>query len=650
MSSSESEAFESADEDFDSQEKPVPERQKKVTKPVEIDKTSNNEAAIISSDKNDVRGNVNDGVVNKNKETSVKLDEPKKPSILDEYATPPSIVHCWEEGCNNSNFPTSQEVPKHTDKDEQKTCDPQRKTPERKTEQPKESESAAEEGWSDFDDWGDEDDAVDEKKPEANDQKKAATDADDTFFPVLKELSTPDTSNKNEKGLFQNLSKLVPNPTQMLSSYDTFPVLDKISTSNKCNEAKPFPVEEHVETPAPQKHETASAATAKSTSSWGWGGVVSLLSSATEGVTSALSSVIESGMGVPEPEEMAKLQKELEEKRKQSIATGEETPESRDKTPEDKVLHGLGHIVSGVTSIGNKVITGGLDTLEGIGKKTMTILQENDPLLLNKRKLLGLETDKPVLSQVLREAKKKSEEAENNLKQMQKHLYKKQLHFETLFDHYHGLVHLEALEMLSKQSSIRLESLMQPLSGKALAEVQETLNEVEEFCDLGDIENYDAPDDLYPVEELSEKLKNSVEDLGIEVEFPEILKCWEENSNWLKSTDEREAKEVYDKSLRSLAETAALIVHKMHKLAELLLVKEHHSTANEADSIVQLTTTFCWHINGVSNCFARKLNTFDTSEEISSMITNLFVEQSNSTSCIRNVFQLFIPILQVGAV
>jgi len=43
------------------------------------------------------------------------------------------------------------------------------------------------------------------------------------------------------------------------------------------------------------------------------------------------------------------------------------------------------------------VLTGGLDTLETIGKKTMEVLQEGDPGLMKKRALFS---GKPVLSQV----------------------------------------------------------------------------------------------------------------------------------------------------------------------------------------------------------------------------------------------------------
>ena len=67
-------------------------------------------------------------------------------------------------------------------------------------------------------------------------------------------------------------------------------------------------------------------------------------------------------------------------------------------------VFGFSHLMSGVSSItrlvettGSKVLTGGLDTLETIGKKTMEVLQEGDPGLKNKRALFS---EKTVLSQV----------------------------------------------------------------------------------------------------------------------------------------------------------------------------------------------------------------------------------------------------------
>lgn len=247
---------------------------------------------------------------------------------------------------------------------------------------------------------------------------------------------------------------------------------------------------------------------------WGWtpwGGMVQLISTA----TSHVSQAIESGIGVPNPEEIARLQHEESLKNREQGAV----PDIR---KDDKSML-LGNLMSGVSQIGNRVISGGLDTLEGIGKRTMTMLQENDPGLLNKRKMLGMmDKDTPVLSQILREAKEKTEEAEQNLKEMQKQRYKKQLHFESLFDDYHGLVHLEALEMLSQQSALKLKALMSQLTGLALSELEETLNEVKELCELPEMDNEDS-DGLHTTEELSDKFNTSVEDLDITVDFKDII-------------------------------------------------------------------------------------------------------------------------------
>lgn len=67
-------------------------------------------------------------------------------------------------------------------------------------------------------------------------------------------------------------------------------------------------------------------------------------------------------------------------------------------------------------------------------------------------------------------------------------------------------------------------------------------------------------------------------------------RCWEVNAAWLVADADgaaQDAQQVHERSLRCLAETTALAVHRLHKLAELLLVKERHSTANEADALVQ---------------------------------------------------------------
>ncbi|XP_059612259.1 protein FAM114A2 [Phlebotomus argentipes] len=683
MSSSDSEAFESADEDFGSDER------KSGESAVEKEKKAENVAVQSPSHESD---NENKSVARKSSpEIQSKLqeaiDDSKSQAVAEEVKTPKeeapakSTIRKIEKPEKPEKSKPMKLGLKISEKSVEKSdIPPEESAPKtlpakpKAVEQPPEVEDTGD--W-DFDDWG-ENDATESKKDEAESEDKdgweredwddwekpSKLDAEDTkkpgqnlysVFPVLSEISQDSTSPEAEKssGIFHNLSRMMKQPSQS-STYDTFPVLDELGAKQRYSEP---PAEEKREERVSHVLDKLAAKETAKGQSWGWkpwGGFSTLLSTASEGVatlTHGLSSVIESGMGVPDPAELARVQKEEAAKRAEAEPEDSVTPASESSERSLK----FGQIVSGVQQIGNKVISGGLDTLEGIGKKTMTILQENDPGLMNKRKLLGLETERPVLSQILREAKAKTEETERQMKQMHKHLYRKQLHFETLFDDYCGLVHLEALEILSKQCVLKLQSLLAPLTGKALQEMQETIGEVKELCELPEMDA-DEADGEHSVEELSEKFSTAVEDLGFEVEFKEILESWQKYTGFLWEKNIKTTREVHDKALHCLAETTALCVCKMHKLAELLLVMDHHSTANEADSLVQLTTIFCWHLNGISARFGALLsgpgvshNAEEEADDPNTLITSIFLEGSNSTSYVQNAFQLFIPILQLGA-
>lgn len=349
--------------------------------------------------------------------------------------------------------------------------------------------------------WGDEDEDEDNFKFESNQQPLA----------TVKEMPKVEDTSVSAK-----------RPIQLINKQES---AKQVSNQQEFNRNEPF-------------HQDSSSLCSQpeTPSAWSpWSGMVSLLSTASTGVasfTSHVSSVIESNIGIPDPERFVQQQQQ----EKNSTATPTTTPTAattgeqfndtqsidRKQQNEEKLLN-LGSFVSNVTSISNRVIAGGLDTLEGIGKKTMTIIQENDAGLISKRKLLGLDNEKPVLSQVLREAKEKSEESEKTMKLTQKKMYRKQLHFETLFDDYHGLVHLEALEMLSKQASLKLQALLMPLSGIALNELQQTMNSVNELCELNELDQDDTPTHLYDVTELEDKLKTATEDFDIPIDFTDIL-------------------------------------------------------------------------------------------------------------------------------
>nr|CAH7729219.1 unnamed protein product [Callosobruchus chinensis] len=405
-----------------------------------------------------------------------------------------------------------------------------------------------------------------------------------------------------------------------------------------------------------QKSEKSGSLTTDAWSSWGSWGVSSILTTATtltNHVSQGLNTIVDTSLGIPDPQELARLHKREEEELNAEIGKNEQETANNTGT----LGFGLGNLVSGVSNItkfveetGNKVISGGLDTLETIGKKTMEVLQEGDPGLKKKRQFLKLEQEKPILSQVLREAKEKSEQ--ENQSYQQKHLAKKK-NYEILFDDHHGLVHLEALEMLSKQCDIKLKTLTETCDDeKALMDLQETLEQVKELCELPD----EDEEEQSTMEEVKEKLQSAVKDLNINISYDKLLSTWEETETWLNNVNLNvsDENELHQQAIEMLAQLTAIAVEQFHKAGELLLIKEHHSTADEADSLVQLTTTLTSLIGIVAGKFSEKLNLKalekSSKENINDLITNVFFEAANSSSYIQDAFQLLIPVLQVGAV
>lgn len=333
-------------------------------------------------------------------------------------------------------------------------------------------------------------------------------------------------------------------------------------------------------------------------SSWGNWGVTSLLSSATQSVSTitnqvsqGLSIVLENGMGIPSPEELAKINHKEVETYEKLQDHSESTETDLQEHPKGFVFGNLGNLVSGVSNItkfvestSTKVISGGLETLETIGKKTMEVLQDGDPGLKKKRAFLKLEQEKPVLSQVLREAKERAEQETRELENQTKQLVKK-INYEALFDDFHGLVHLEALEMLSKQCEIKLKTVCDNCSGDAAIDIQETMEQIKELCELPD----EDEDEQLSSDDIKEKIHSAIQDINVNISYDRLINTWEETECWLDNVKVNicSEDELHQQAIETLAQLTALVVEQYHKAGELLLIKDHHSTADEADSLVQ---------------------------------------------------------------
>ncbi|XP_045521250.1 protein FAM114A2 [Pieris brassicae] len=388
---------------------------------------------------------------------------------------------------------------------------------------------------------------------------------------------------------------------------------------------------------------------------WGWGwGVDSLLSTATAGISTitsqvsqGITTVLETGIGAPNPEELARITKE-----KAKITENEVSEDKQEMT--DSTFQ-FGSLLSGVTKFventGTKVISGGLDTLEVIGKKTMEVLQDGDPGLVKKRAMLGLETEKPILSQILREAKERADE-EDKVKEAKREA--KEVHYESLFDDFEGLVHLEALEMLSRQVSMRIEERLRSSDPEKRLDIKETLQQVAELCEMpedDEDDDYEESGDLSKEDVFHEHLQRATRDIGLKLQFQPLIKQYTEILTWLESNDLNE-KAIYKRAVSGLAHATALCVELYHKTGEMLLVKPRRSTADEADALTQLTLVLTKHVSELASIFTEELSKKQAEDKdlVNNYITNVFLEAGNSSKYIQNAFQLALPIIQIGAV
>lgn len=390
--------------------------------------------------------------------------------------------------------------------------------------------------------------------------------------------------------------------------------------------------------------------------SWSNWGVSSLINTASAGVSTLTNhvsqglSLLEETINVPTTLESQNVQDEKENK--------DETPDKESKetiSNQSQGAFGFGSFLSGVSSItklvettGSKVMSGGLDTLEAIGKKTMEVLQEGDPGLKKKRAFFLNEGDKPNLSQILREAKEKAESEEKTIEEKQ---LARKIHFESLFDDFQGLVHLEALEMLSKQCNIKIQGHLINLSTDELMSLQETLEEVKDLCDLGDEDEENEEEENK--KDLKSRLSDICQSLGITITYEKLNDAWSEAKSYLAPPVSHTDLEVFQCAISTIAKFTALCVERFHKTAELLLIKERRNTVSEADALVQLTHILTNEISLLATSFSTTLNNFieasNNADSISGNISTIFQEAANASSYVQDAFRLLIPILQVGA-
>ncbi|XP_047234355.1 protein FAM114A2 isoform X1 [Girardinichthys multiradiatus] len=430
-------------------------------------------------------------------------------------------------------------------------------------------------------------------------------------------------------------------------------------------ESEPTPKAEEQQQPA----KTPSESTV-SQGGWGYWGSwgKSILSTATATVATVgqgLTQVIEkaeTSLGIPSPTELsAKVEEEEKQQVLDSSPAGEGSSEMEKVATDGSSAVGsamgmLSSLTSVVQTTGKTVITGGLDALEFIGKKTMDVIAEGDP---GFKKTKGLINRNVTLSQVLREAKEREElQKEKESSDTEK---KGVAHYGMLFDEFQGLSHLEALEILSRESESKVKSVLTTLSGDELIQLREELDQIKASLSLVEFDDEEVDDKKdEDGTEFEKDLTSAVDGLSVSATADKLSKACKNTrstiSNMSKPQEDdsleeektHSAEDVHAAAIRSLAELTARSIELFHKLAEMILFS---NSSTDASILSQLTVILCKEISLLSKKFTSCLTTAGFNEKgdvLNPLITGVFLEASNSASYIQDAFQLLMPILEIS--
>ncbi|KAK7481982.1 hypothetical protein BaRGS_00026785 [Batillaria attramentaria] len=427
--------------------------------------------------------------------------------------------------------------------------------------------------------------------------------------------------------------------------------------------------------------------------SWGWGS--SILTAATssletftsqvgEGLTTIIDTV-ESSLGVPDPEEMVRAEAAVEpgtepngaetvtaqprekvsveeqkpvqadssKEQKAEGAPGEKGDGKGEETDEAKAQEGGGWLtgwgVSNITSVGKSLVTksqtlmntgfekaetlaaGGLDILETIGKKTYTTLTDHDPGLRRAREFLHLRDEKPSLSSVLKEDNQ-------------------------------GLVHLEALEMLSNRSERKVQSLLSAMAESDLEAIRPHLVEIKDTFQQAMQGEDDKEQEGETEHDFNTLVTENLSELHLGTAPDKLNKVQETVRQWIADFYSHEdhsgissAKEVQERAVQSLADVTSKAVEQFHKAGELVLMQkdDEKTYTHRAQSLAKLAHVLVTEVDILATKFSHCLNKIaeekDSADEVNPMVTNVYLEASNASGYIQDAFQLLLPVIQHAA-
>ncbi|KAI6211327.1 85/88 kDa calcium-independent phospholipase A2 [Aphelenchoides besseyi] len=386
-----------------------------------------------------------------------------------------------------------------------------------------------------------------------------------------------------------------------------------------------------------------------SQSLWEWTG----LNEVVNAVGGTLSNVVESGLGLPNAEEMAAMsvaqrRKILEEaqhvKEPEPSLSSDEATEPQSPSPsEQKIGSGFGGLFSGI-------VTGSLDVLETLGKKTFETLTVKDEADNDRRRfLLTVSDNRQNLSDVLREVRTNQQQQTGEsvadrssggatamrmrLGYGSANIEKINTNFINLFERAEGMVNLEGLELLSTGCKERnLLKKINPAFDDELAE----------FC-VEDVSECTTEDFVY-------ELKKCINGVGLPYKADNVLKMDFELCNQLKHKQQQVdngkeivVEEMHEAAIVALAQLTAHSIQALHKIAQLIVIANDQP---DLESLFAFTFVLCRRLSFYASQYANLLSLVEASK-LDDVVTNIFFECSNACHYIKKALTLLRPFFTV---
>ncbi|XP_037779753.1 trichohyalin-like isoform X3 [Penaeus monodon] len=427
--------------------------------------------------------------------------------------------------------------------------------------------------------------------------------------------------------------------------------------------------------------------------SWGggWGGWgTSLLTAAStftrevgRGVGTVMETV-EGTLGVPDAETMAREIVERDKELKGKLAQSEQSA-SREKTPDSNAeeepepektgdtpssgsapsnqtegnagyvpsyglsgLSSLGSLVSGVSgaleTASSKVLMGGLDTLEVIGRKAMTVIQEGDPGLRKKRAFLT--SSKPNLSMILQDARQRAAQEESDqrdgIHNKESGLFRRP-NFDQAWENTEGPVHVEALSLVAKQCESKMNTLLQSMPPYLVDRIQNSNLSIKKTCEMDEESQLEG--------DFATQVTKIVSQIRLPLHSQKIREAWagvEETASLIEEKKNLDwavvEKEVYLSLALLIAQLAAL-THKGSELALITPGSEPHAIAN---SFRELSCLVCAGMeNTVDNiCSIITAKASAADPDVNNTITNIYLQGASGNSCVQEGMMFLSSVLQ----